>query len=837
MVELTVGYVAGLVAFGIFLAQIWSPTALVLYLSGLLRDRETVATWSVAGRSLHKSYWPEILGADTAKSHGVRTHVLLTTLAGPAITFLIAVAAVITPLGLYESMEPSGLKAVEFVYKTDPSPFGAGTPPRGNIPLSRACSEGFGMLARPASCPYSEFPTITKYNGSTYSTEMPWGYDASIPPRLREIYSSGTQGVRTTVSNYFDIEWRQTVATYSPYIYNGTEYPVGTFRQIQSLVTDEIIKPVEGLLANLKSGGLGFRNHTIPLGLTHGATWTEDLLFIEPETECVNTNLTIDFTVTSAQARSGVGGIDEIAEMFLTDRGGFANLNRTYPEYDRDHAHVNAELRARAYKAAWLNNAYSMMLMNITNPRNDSTGQQPFSYLKSEIGKQFPLPLGFAGTQPTALLSSRGFGSYLEINKLEDNNFTNPWGITKMDHFDSISTICSGAGDLDYSNITNIFVVCGLIRPPPVRVDGGSSLVWDRGSKWSSPMYACASTVKAKIKTVTFNIGNSSDFGGLTVLESKDRTYQSEREMPLWAVEDSGMRVGQIEPFWGIVSSEYQNYPNVSTIRQPSLYLPGYSSPATGVGITSFSVIDLSQNLPASDFWKYAMADVYGDNIEFNTPAHSGVSTAVDYGGYTSVALLKRWQDMAATPQGAAKIVDLIWTDLSAQAVVGTKGVLGHNNAGLANETVSISVRPIARRIKYHLKFAIPAFVAALVILIVSLLALCSAVKRRSPLNHMRKRLNQTSAGRLYSWLYWPEADPMHLSTTQWSGALGTREVDVNARDEREMVAIAQSGAGTYMPVGTGVTHDVKGPSMTAAPVGHSPKGSGSRAVSPLLGG
>ncbi len=42
-------------------------------------------------------------------------------------------------------------------------------------------------------------------------------------------------------------------------------------------------------------GGIGFRNHTIPTQVYLGAEWDEDLLWIEPVTECVNLNLSVEF--------------------------------------------------------------------------------------------------------------------------------------------------------------------------------------------------------------------------------------------------------------------------------------------------------------------------------------------------------------------------------------------------------------------------------------------------------------------------------------------------------------------------------------------------------------
>lgn len=296
-------------------------------------------------------------------------------------------------------------------------------------------------------------------------------------------------------------------------------------------------------------------------------------------------------------------------------------------------------------------------------------------------------------------------------------------------------------------------------------------------------MYACASAAKATIKTVTFRTNGTEDLSALRVLEIREKAYRDSSRMPLWGFEETGLPLVAITPVWGIVSSAYEDYPNISTIRQPSLYLAGQ----TGSGqMTSLEKAPWSQSLPGSDFWSAAMASVYTD--EFATKPGPG---AMDYTGFSSVSLLDKWQELAKTPQGAARIINLIWTDLAAPAVVGTKGTLGHNNAGLANETATPMVRPIVRRVKYRLRFGIPAFVLAMVLLFITLLALASTFLRRSGLRNIERRLHQTSVGRAYSWMYWPQEDPMSLSSKEWSWRLGNRMFDMKARSVQDIRAMA----------------------------------------------
>lgn len=88
----------------------------------------------------------------------------------------------------------------------------------------------------------------------------------------------------------------------------------------------------------------------------------------------------------------------------------------------------------------------------------------------------------------------------------------------------------------------------------------------------------------------------------------------------------------EISLLWGIVDDVYENHPNISTIRQQSLYLPGY------VGAFTSSLPDVYlDNLPASIFYKNALAGTYAVDA-------SGGSTAEgDYSGGANMAMASRY--------------------------------------------------------------------------------------------------------------------------------------------------------------------------------------------------
>lgn len=296
----------------------------------------------------------------------------------------------------------------------------------------------FGVQNSSISALLIYFPLIEKM--LTSISHSPYGYDINIPQIITDIYSSGVDD-KTTISNFFDIQWRRYLTTSNDNSNNGSTFLVSAFRNMESLILNNATQPVEGLVVDTIHGGIGFRNHTVPPGFQYGVTWEEDLLFIEPESVCVDTNLTIDFTV-NVDANSTV----VMSEVFLTDRGGFVNINHTYPEPNMTNPQQNPDLWGRAYKAAWLNNVYTALFYNITSDKNESMGTRAFEYLNSDLGKSFLLTGQQSGPGAISydnLEITQTFGDYLELGDdssgLPNSSLpSNPFYMTN-DNFTDIS--------------------------------------------------------------------------------------------------------------------------------------------------------------------------------------------------------------------------------------------------------------------------------------------------------------------------------------------------------------------------------------------------------------
>ena len=145
--EITVGQVAGIIAAVVFVVQFLFPNAIVLVLVCLIGNQHSAVTWSVVGRQVNNSQWPMLLKSDTAAGRGVYRKVKLMALLRPIAAAVVAVAAVTTPLGLYDAIVPGkAMQAVPFTYLQDNSPFGYGSPQQGrDVWFSRSCGGMLGL--------------------------------------------------------------------------------------------------------------------------------------------------------------------------------------------------------------------------------------------------------------------------------------------------------------------------------------------------------------------------------------------------------------------------------------------------------------------------------------------------------------------------------------------------------------------------------------------------------------------------------------------------------------------------------------------------------------------
>lgn len=332
------------------------------------------------------------------------------------------------------------------------------------------------------------------------------------------------------------------------------------------------------------------------------------------------------------------------------------------------------------------------------------------------------------------------------------------------------------------------------------RRDGSASLLFDPGTEWTVPMYSCASASKALIKTVSFRYNGTEGLKSLEILEMKPKVYASQEDMPLWAVENLSLKLRDANPVWGITLPEHANHPNISTARQEYLYLPGLSPQGAGVPT------NVGEFLAGVDFYSTSMSVAYSmEDIDSNS--FYGIP---DYTGKSNLAMYKRWQEDSRNTTTAAQIINLIWTDISANAVVGTKSQVQSEalqnleKRGEPQTTAQVPVTIYTRRVRFHLRYGIPAFFVLILSGLLALIGLCFILIGRATPTSMRRYLDQTSAGRLLTTFLYTNDCPPGTSRENWVRLVGQKRVNLGGLYPRAIDSTTGVPLSTGNAVGLG---------------------------------
>ncbi|KAF9468272.1 hypothetical protein BDZ94DRAFT_1304553 [Collybia nuda] len=511
--------------------------ALVALLLYFLPPLNSANSWSVAARQVHTSLWASIVRS--GRTHASTRVNFFSTLSLIS-ALLVAICGIITPLGLKEGPPVrSNYHSVDASFVPDSSPLGLATSPRQEFHYSRLCG-GFS----PVICPGNTAETMNR---------------TEIPPSVYETFTSTPHGP-------FDMQFRRYFTSEAGYNFSVSKGQIGL---VQSMVLREGIFGAEGVIVDMgDSPGVGLLNHTIP-SLKEGATWSQDTLWLEPVTTCVNTNVTVDYILKDEYATD---------QFNLTDRGGFSNLTTVYPEMSLDGQ--NIDLHQHAYKGAVLSNFYTMMGFN-NMTRN-----------QSYVGKDFPL-------NRTSTFFRVGDMSTISL-KFLSNTTTG-----------GLDVSCKGFGGADNANISNVAVQCGMFASPARRTDGGDERIPSINSTWQQNLHVCASATRASIQTMTFSINSTRELNNLQITRKPSTTPV------LWAVEKTDLKINDVDLFWGHVADKCESDPSLSTIRSTGLYVPAGGADIWGVSVSGQpstipaiaweKVYDTSGDLPYSGKDNYAL--------------------------------------------------------------------------------------------------------------------------------------------------------------------------------------------------------------------------------------
>ncbi|KAF9441201.1 hypothetical protein P691DRAFT_766599 [Macrolepiota fuliginosa MF-IS2] len=260
---------------------------------------------------------------------------------------------------------------------------------------------------------------------------------------------------------------------------------------------------------------IGFWNQTLPK-LPNGGTWSQDLLWLELVTQCIDTNLMLNYSMSAVGIQGPVYSMD----LNLTDYGGFVNLTYNISVPNRGGQHI--DLVHHAYAGAVLGNEYTMQALNITRhssfvgasyPVGNSSNYDRVGWDGSAVGVVNSLPV-----------------SYLNLT-------VHPGG----------ETLCQGYDIGDIADGTNVNVECAIFLGPPQRTDNGNPQDYGLGSRWSQKIHSCASTTRASIQTVKFSTNSTTDLQSLHIT----RTLSGPNV--LWATEKTNFTITKFDVFWGRV--------------------------------------------------------------------------------------------------------------------------------------------------------------------------------------------------------------------------------------------------------------------------------------------
>jgi hypothetical protein len=285
---------------------------------------------------------------------------------------LIAVAGVSTPLGLRNEIVPVEAEPVLFQYTKDPSSWGRATMVRPNANFSRYCEFG-----RRINCP-------GQYNGVDFVEVSPGLFesvqsnddsfiDTTIPANFTEMFSSATSDPGNTLSGLFDIQYRRWKMERVDIIDNGRPRVRSDEQFVENMIPQNDVLIREGVIIDTRENpGVGFRNHTVPVDLSNGGTWTEDLTWLEPTSECVDTNLTIEIRIEDSTEEFGA-----LSSVYLIDRGAFRELDYSALEGPVWTDNQTLDLFGRAHRAARMYNVFVADFLGLNLPLDPDNNTIP----------------------------------------------------------------------------------------------------------------------------------------------------------------------------------------------------------------------------------------------------------------------------------------------------------------------------------------------------------------------------------------------------------------------------------------------------------------------------
>jgi hypothetical protein len=161
---------------------------------------------------------------------------------------------------------------------------------------------------------------------------------------------------------------------------------------------------------------------------------------------------------------------------------------------------------------------------------------------------------------------------------------------------------------------------------------------------------------------------------------------------------------------------------------------------------------------------------------------------AEGYDGTQNRRMMAKWQNLSSSLTSVANIPNLIWTDIAANMLVGTKSL---NDA--FPSTNAYEVRMYQRRITYNYLYGIPGLLCwtiwlLWVLMILALLFSSNSHSRISP-SAVKSLINRLSVGRALVATEHSESCAADAPTKEWLSKAGLIEIELWGANEANTVA------------------------------------------------
>lgn len=320
---------------------------------------------------------------------------LFLTISSTLSVIILGVAGVVAPLGLDEGIVATDPRDSQFVYRPDEGSVGKGTLQRDGYEYSRFCG-----AARYIACPSQEFPRgygfdpkyrsfFTKKEDEDFLENNKPALSSKIPANLTSAFRVPREfSLHNTIAGPFDVQYRD-----FSYIVDrnpnkatgqfdmGEPITVGNYRSYGQNILSSDYQVIEGGVVDRINGGYGFLRHARPKDVKYRADWKADLLWMAPESACVDNNVSIVYKYAyNTKVFDAVDDSPTMSEASIRDYGGLKFMPEDYPFIDLNKSQEDPLLYDRAWKAAVLSNFNIYVSLNLTRDKMPKETDKTLSF-------------------------------------------------------------------------------------------------------------------------------------------------------------------------------------------------------------------------------------------------------------------------------------------------------------------------------------------------------------------------------------------------------------------------------------------------------------------------